>query len=502
MIDNVAEANDGDGRDADPSDPGDWVTADEANSRSSPFYGCTAVDPSTGKFTAQDSSWHGTQVSGIIGALTNNGIGMAGVGPNIQVLPVRVLGKCGFGLDSDVIAGMLWAAGIAVPGLPPNLTPARVINLSLGGPGACHAGFSDAVAQISAAGAVIVASAGNDAGHAVASPANCDGVIAVAGLRHAGTKVGFSSLGQNVVISAPAGNCVNTAAGTPCLYPILTTSNAGATTPTASIYTDSFNTSLGTSFSAPQVSGVVALMLSVQASLTPERVKEVLQANSRVFPTTGGSDATVPVCQLPQFDASGNPIDQLECYCTNYTCGAGMLDAGATLSALARNAAPVPVIEYYWAARDHYFITANPAEIAALDASPPGGWVRTGQSFGAYPQAMSITSRACRFYIPPLYGDSHYFSASADECAAVQVKFPVLIEETPNAFYIDLPDLNTGACPAGTLPVYRLYNNRADVNHRYTTSLDIRSQMLAKGYIAEGYGLTGVAMCAAPLPAQ
>ena len=454
----------------------------------------------TGKYGAQDSSWHGTQVSGIIGAITNNGIGMAGVGPNIEVLPVRALGKCG-GFDSDIIAGMRWAAGLPVPGTPPNPNPARVLNLSLGGPGACNADYIDAVNEILATGAVVVVSAGNDAGHAASAPGNCPGVLAVAGLRHAGTKVGFSNLGQNVAISAPAGNCVNTAAGTPCLYPILTTSNAGATTPTDSIYTDSFNSSLGTSFSAPQVSGVVALMLSVQPSLTPERVKEVLQATSRGFPTTGAATADAPLCQLPQFDISDNPVDQLECYCTTYTCGAGMLDAGAALSALARNASPVPVVEYYWAARDHYFITANPAEIAALDASPPGGWVRTGQSFGAYAQATGISSRACRFYIPPLYGDSHYFSASPDECAGVLVKFPALLEETTNAFYIDLPDLATGACPAGTSPVYRLYNNRADVNHRYTTSLAIRTQMLAKGYLPEGYGLTGVAMCAPQLPA-
>jgi serine protease len=503
MISEISTANDGDGRDADASDPGDWVTAAEANSKSGPFYGCTSLNPSTGKYAAEDSSWHGTQVSGIIAALTNNGIGMAGVGPNLQILPVRVLGKCG-GFDSDIIAAMRWAAGLPVPGVPANPNPARVINMSLGADGACHAAYVDAVGEITAAGTVIVVSAGNDAGHATSSPANCSGVIAVAGLRHAGTKVGFSNLGLDVALSAPAGNCVNTTAGSPCLYPILTTSNAGATTPADSIYTDSFKTSLGTSFSAPLVSGVVGLMLSVRPSLTPQLVRQVLQATSRAFPTTGGDngDGTpVPLCAVPQFDSLGNPVDQLQCYCTTYTCGAGMLNAGGALSALAVNAAAVTVVEYYWAARDHYFITSIPAEIAALDASPPGGWVRTGESFGAYAQASGISSRVCRFYIPPAFGDSHFFSASADECAAVQVKFPALLEETVGAFYIDLPDLNTGTCPSGTLPVYRLFNNRADANHRYTTSLTTRSQMLAKNYVSEGYGPMGVAMCAAQLPA-
>jgi hypothetical protein len=105
----------------------------------------------------------------------------------------------------------------------------------------------------------------------------------------------------------------------------------------------------------------------------------------------------------------------------------------------------------------------------------------------------------CRFYIPPAYGNSHYYSASPDECAAAQVKFPGLIEESPSVFFIALPDLSTGACPAGTAPVYRLWNNRADSNHRYTTSLSIRGEMIAKGYIPEGYGPLSVAMCAPPV---
>jgi serine protease len=499
MINNLLVANDGDARDADASDPGDWITAAEANNRFGFFYQCTSLDPSTGKYAAENSSWHGTLVSGILAAITNNGIGMASVGPNLRVLPVRVLGKCG-GYDSDIIAGMRWAAGLEVPGVPANPYPARVINMSLGGAGACPATYADAIGEVTAVGAVIVVSAGNSAGHALNAPANCNGVIAVAALRHAGTKVGFSDLGLDVAISAPGGNCINVTAGSPCLYPILTTSDAGTTTPVGPIYTDSFKFSVGTSFSAPLVSGTAALMLSVQPALTPQQVRQVLQATSRLFPTTGGDngDGTpVPQCAVPQYDSLGNPVDQLQCYCTTYSCGAGMLDAGAALSALVNNMPAVAVIEYYWAARDHYFMTALPVEITALDAGTFGGWVRTGQSFGAYAQPTGFASRVCRFYIPAAYGDSHYYSASPEECAAVQVKFPVLIEESPKVFYVALPDLNTGVCPAGTVPVYRLWNNRADTNHRYTTSLAIRSQMLAKGYLPEGYGLNGVAMCAA-----
>jgi len=499
MIANALVGNDGDGRDADASDPGDWITAAEANNHFGFFYSCTPFDPGTGKYAAEDSTWHGTQVSGILAALTNNGIGMAGVGPNVRVLPVRALGKCG-GFDSDIIAGMRWAAGLAVPGVPANPTPARVINMSLGGTGSCPAAYTDAIGEVTAAGAVIVVSAGNSAGHALTSPANCPGVIAVAALRHVGDKVGFSDLGLDVAISAPGGNCVNITAGSPCLYPILTTSDAGTTTPVGPIYTDSFNPSLGTSFAAPMVSGTAALMLSVQPTLTPQQVRQALQATARPFPTTGGDngDGTpVPVCNVPQYDALGTPIDQLQCYCTTFTCGAGMLNAGAALSALVNNAPAAQVIEYYWAARDHYFMTAIPAEIAALDTGTLGGWVRTGQTFNAYTQPTGFASRVCRFYIPPIYGDSHFYSASPEECAAVQVKFPVLLEESTSVFYIALPDLNTGVCPAGTVPVYRLWNSRADSNHRYTTSLAIRGQMIAKGYMPEGYGPDSVGMCAA-----
>ena len=332
MIHDVPVGNDGDGRDADPSDPGDWVTQAEIDLVGGPFSGCTSGP--------EDSSWHGTQVSGLIGALTDNGIGMASVGRNVRVLPVRVLGKCG-GFDSDIIAGMRWAAGLNVPGvseLHPNLTRARVLNMSLGGDGPCTAVYQQAVAEINATGAVVVASAGNSAGHSVSSPANCPGVIGVAGLRHVGSKVGFSDLGPEISLSAPAGDCVNIGVGQPCLYPILTTSNGGTTVPLAgsSVYTDSFNTSLGTSFSAPLVAGTVGLMLSAQPALTAAEVLAVLKASARSFPTTGGSnDDNTPVrqCTAPQFDASNKPVDQLQCYCTTTTCGAGMLNAGAAVSA-------------------------------------------------------------------------------------------------------------------------------------------------------------------------
>jgi len=326
MVDDVAIANDGNGRDSDASDPGDWLTQAEidADALAHPnpldrtFEGCEA----------SPSSWHGTQVSGIVGATTNNGIGMAGAGWNVQVLPVRVLGKC-FGYTSDIVAGIRWAAGVAVPGLPTNPNPARVINLSLGSSGACTTIEREAIAEANAAGAVVVVAAGNTAGLAANSPANCPGAIGVAALRHVGTKVGFSDVGPELSIAAPGGNCVNIDEREPCLYPILTTIDSGTTAPALSTYSDSFNASVGTSFSSPLVAATAALMLSVQPALTPAGVRAGLQASARPFPSSGvvGDPNPIVACRAP------TTTEQGECYCTTSTCGAGMLDTGAAVRA-------------------------------------------------------------------------------------------------------------------------------------------------------------------------
>ncbi len=497
MISDVDVANDGDGRDPDASDPGDWVA--EADQSAGPFFGCTV----------EDSSWHGTQTSALIGALTNNGIGMASVGRgNVRILPVRVLGKCG-GFDSDIIAGMLWAVGLGVPDVPTNANPARVLNLSLGGDDFCSNAYLDAVARITALGAVVVVAAGNSS-LALGAPGNCPGVVTVAGLRQTGTKVGFSSLGAQVSISAPGGNCGGTDTSLPCLYPILSAANAGLTMPVldavgGSIYTDGFKPSLGTSFSAPLVSGTVALMLSVQPSLTPAQVTDLLRSSARPFPTadSGTGDGThVPQCVTPP--AVGLPqSDQGECFCTSTTCGAGMLDAGAAVRA-ALAGVPPPVAngtrtatEFYHPVFDHYFITSDAAETAALAAGNLPPWVPTGQTFKVWDRPDTNITNVCRFFTNYFLPQSaHYYSNRDIECPGLQARGPWALEEL-DAFYV-MP-VQT-ACPPGTLPLYRLYNNDRGgaPNWRYTIDLLTRSSMIAANWVPDGDGEDGVFACVPP----
>ena len=319
MIADAAVANDGNGRDADPSDPGDWVTQE---------------DRSTSKFSdceVSDSSWHGTIVAGIVGAGTNNSVGVAGLGWNNWILPVRVLGKC-FGNDSDILAGMRWAAGLNVPGVPDNPRPARVLNLSLGSQTSCTQPYLDVLDELKPRGVLVVAAAGNDSAGASSEPGNCPGVISVTSLRHVGTKVGFANWGTDVTIAAPGGNCVNSTGS--CLYPIVSTFNAGTQQPGAMTYTNGSDPSVavGTSFSAPMAAGVAALMLSVNPYLNPQELTARMRSSARPFPPP---DPTLLACSDPAFapDANGHLPNVGQCNCTTTSCGAGMLDAGRAVNA-------------------------------------------------------------------------------------------------------------------------------------------------------------------------
>ena len=171
-------------------------------------------------------------------------------------------------------------------------------------------------------------------------------------------------------------------------------------------------------------------------------------------------------------------------------------------------ASAITVVEFYNQALDHYFVSPLAPDIDALDTGKFEGWSRTGLTYYAYPTLAAGgagVNPVCRFFIPPQHGNSHFFSASPAECAVVIEKigtdpsFSGYILETPNAFYIALPDTTSGACPAGTVPVYRLWNQRFDSNHRFTIDTVVKAQMVARGYFAEGYGVDAVSMCASSL---
>jgi serine protease len=352
FVSNQYMANDGGGRDSDPTDPGDYLTSADISAHSDVFNGCST----------SNSSWHGTMVAGIVAAATNNSTGVAGVSWNAQILPVRALGKCG-GYDSDILAAMYWAAGIAVDGVPANTHPAKILNLSLGGTGTCSAAYKEAISAVTATGATIMVAAGN-ANSAIGVPGNCPGVMTVAGVRHTGTKVGYSSYGAEAGIAAPAGNCGSGSSS--CQYSFITTTNSGTQTPSTSIYTDTTSHVVyGTSFSTPLVSGTASLMLAVHPALTPASVMARLKKSATTFPT----DNSLPSC--------GSGTTLVQCNCTTATCGAGLLNTNAAVND---------------ALRPQAIITANstvdPGTLVDLSAS--GSTAATGRNIAAY--AWSVSS--------------------------------------------------------------------------------------------------------------
>jgi serine protease len=278
FVTDIVRANDGDARDADASDPGDWIT--DADKSITQFADCTV----------RNSNWHGTMVAGAIGAVSQNGIGGVGIDWNARILPVRVLGKCG-GFTSDIADGMLWAAGQAVFGVPENANPAKVINMSLGSRGSCSTTYQRTIDQLVGAGKIIVVSAGNSNLEDNGSLSTCRGVVNVAATSRAGSKASYSNFGRGITIAAPGGDTGGT---------YVTTGNTGTTTPGQAGYVGT----TGTSFAAPTVSGVIGLMLALRPELDSATAIGILQATARPFP-----DAT----------------------CTTALCGAGILDAAAAL---------------------------------------------------------------------------------------------------------------------------------------------------------------------------
>jgi serine protease len=288
FISDSAAARDGNGRDSNPNDEGDWYGANE----------CGVGYP------ASNSSWHGTHVTGTVAALTNNAKGVASMAYGAKVVPVRVLGKCG-GSVSDIVDAIVWASGGTVSGVPANANPAKVLSLSLGGGGACGS-FQAAINTARSNGSVFVVAAGNENSNvSTSSPANCTGVISVAATTKTGSRASYSNYGTTIVVSAPGGD------GSGGSGDILSTLNSGTTTQGSETYAYY----AGTSMATPHVSALAAAIFSLSPALTPDQVKNYITANARALPGT----------------CSGG-------------CGAGIINAQATLQAVSGgggNVAPV-----------------------------------------------------------------------------------------------------------------------------------------------------------------
>ncbi|MFA0810413.1 S8 family peptidase [Microbulbifer epialgicus] len=261
MISDTFISVDGDGRDSDATDPGDWY---ENNA-------CQIPDP---RYWEADSSWHGTHVAGTIAAVGNNNMGVTGVAYKAKVVPVRVLGRCG-GYTSDITDGIVWAAGGNVSGVPTNANPAQVLNMSLGSPSAasCSISYQNAISTARNLGATVVVAAGNAGAVANHPPGNCPGVINVAATNRSGGLSSYSNYGSAITVSAPGGqqSFLNDPNG------ILSTHNNGSRNPGS----DSYFYNQGTSMAAPHVAGAAALLYSVDPNLTPDEVESILTSTAR-----------------------------------------------------------------------------------------------------------------------------------------------------------------------------------------------------------------------------
>ena len=306
-FDFVAEvdyANDGDGRDADAHDPGDWVSAEDRSAKPALFKDCTA----------EDSVWHGTIVAGQMVALTDNAVDVAAAQWQGRVLAVRVAGKCGATV-ADIVDGMRWAAGLPVAGAPVNPTPARVITLSFGGDAACGPAYQDAIDDLRAVGAVVVAAAGNEHA-AVLRPANCTGAIGVGAVNRDGFKTTYANFGKEIALTTVGGDPAGEGVWGPLLGDsgLLTISNRGLRGPGTPGRAYVF----GTSFSVPLVAAAASLMLTVRPSLSAAQLIGGLQRSARPHV----SSPVIKAC------SDANPG---RCICSTSTCGAGLLDVPEAL---------------------------------------------------------------------------------------------------------------------------------------------------------------------------
>jgi serine protease len=325
-----------DARDPDASDPGDWVTAADKQN----YAACRLPGESGPTYVPDDSSWHGTHMAGIVAAQWQNvntpGTSVAGIAPNVRIVPIRALGRCG-GVSSDIIDAIYWAAGLALPNMGAginnggavmtNPNPANVINLSLGSSaGACNVAYQNAIDAAVARGVVITVATGNDSANTVSAPANCNNVIAVTAHVINGDNATYANVGPQTDISAPGGGAPQTLATNPAIadsdsaFYIWSPLLFGPQGPT-SVYTGPAGTTCasgcsgaavggftGTSPATPHVSAVAALLFSLSPKLQSAQVVNLIQTSARAHPAGGW------------------------CVANPGTCGPGLLDGGSALT--------------------------------------------------------------------------------------------------------------------------------------------------------------------------
>jgi serine protease len=305
FISDFTTANDGNGRDNNPDDPGDVVGG--------------------------QGSYHGSHVAGTIAAATNNGVGIAGVSWGAKILPVRVLGVDingggGAGSTSDIIDGILWAAGVPVAGVPNNPNPAQIINLSLGGGGRCEVGstLQRTFDQVNAKGAIVVVAAGNEnVETADTIPASCSGVITVGATNKAGTRAPYSNYGPRVDVMGPGGQGDASSSVNEVLSLDKQDGPGGGF---------GYGYKQGTSMATPHVAGVLALLKSKDPNLNFSRALSILKRTAR--PLTATQCTGTGTAKVPS------------------DCGAGLIDAFAALNALSTN--------------PDFSLTLNPSSVIAV----------------------------------------------------------------------------------------------------------------------------------------
>ncbi len=255
FVSTATTGNDGDGRDSDPTDPGDWVS-DEELLTGNLGPGCTA----------SDSTWHGTAIAGLIGAASANNLGIAGGAAKVALLPVRITGKCG-GYIHDMVDGIRWAAGLSVSGVPENPHPARIINLSVGFAGRCEADLQRAINDATSAGSIVIAAATNSAADLDSSPyspAICDNVLSIAANTREGNLTDYSAHGSMIFLMAPGGTRDDG---------IITTENRSNSAPDLA---SGYGYHYGTSLASAHVSAAVATLLSIDPTLDNRSIRNTL----------------------------------------------------------------------------------------------------------------------------------------------------------------------------------------------------------------------------------